>query len=203
MRVCGQWFLDAVIDDLYKCSIQFLTSLDPNRTSLKTGLGRSTIYPAKNILCVIEACRRLRSALELFPSDHSRKHFFEEVSIISEAIGEFIESYEWKDMYSLHSEISSSDPFKGIYPYRDKTSLFFPERLMGKVPYWHRLNVGQNIWNKWLDNRRDYEIPRTENNIIQRLPHVLLRIAQRTNFMYDIVERSYHQVRWHDLQIVF
>jgi hypothetical protein len=203
VKVCSQWFLDAIINDLEKCGIQLAANLDPFQASLSTELGTKTIIPAKNIFCAIEACRRLRSSLELFPSDRSRRRFFKKLSAISKAMREFIESYEWKDMYSLYSEVSSSDPFKGFYHHRDRTSLLYPERLMGKVPYWHPLNVGQNIWNKWLENRCDYEFPRTENKIIQRLPYVSLRIAHRTNFMYDIVERSYQQVSSHDLQIVF
>lgn len=202
MRVCSEWFLNAIITDLERCTIQLAMDIDPHKSSLSTQLGRKAVVPAKNIFHVMEACRRLRSSPDLFPSDHTRRNFFERLSEISKGMREFIESYKWKDMYSLRLKNSLPDLFKGPIADEDKNSLPYPGS-MGDFPYWHPLNVGQNVWNKWLENRCDYEIPPTESKIVQRLPSTALRIANRNYFMYEIAEENYEEVSRQALQIAF
>jgi hypothetical protein len=179
-----------------------LALLLPHTGSTKTRLGRKAIMTAQNVFCIMRECRRLRSALDLFPSDSSRGDFFRQLSLISKGMREFKEAYIEMDMDPVAFvalERSHYDSWNWTDIDRNKSGSFFPERLIGNVPFWHPLNLGQNIWNRWLDNRCCYEIPHIENKIIQRLPDLALRIAHRTKFMYDIVERSYAQVSKHSL----
>ncbi len=198
MQVCDQWFLNAIINDLalWGCRLAFCLP-DAFTSTSSTALSPEAIIVARHIFCAMKECHRLRSALELFPSDHSRREFFKKLSGISKVMRKYVEDDIWKRSFSHLENPSSITPFRGNYLYRDEPSVFYPENLMGNVPFWHSINVGQNVWNKWLENRCEYEFPRKENKIVQRLPHVSLRIAHRTKFMYETVENSYGKVSRH------
>lgn len=172
----------------------------PHTATPNTILGREAIIAAQNVFFVMNECRRLRSALEIFPSDAARKEFFKQLSLISKAMRELKEAHLWMDMDPVAWQKSLYNSWTWTELHRNRSDFFFPESLTGRVPFWHPLNIGQNIWNKWLENRCRYEIPGTENKIIQRLPDLALRISHRTKFMYNIVERSYEQVSKHSLQ---
>jgi hypothetical protein len=198
VRPCDQWFLDALAEDLLIWSFRLALELPNTGSTKNTRLGLEATIAAQNVFCIMRECRRLRSALDLFPSDRSRREFFKKLSPISKAMREFAEAHSGMDMDPLVWQRSNYHPWAWTDLERNQSGSFFPGGLMGNVPFWHPLNIGQNIWNKWLDNRCCYEIPRTENKIIQRLPEQALRYAHRMKFMYIVVEASFQQVSKHD-----
>ncbi len=146
--------------------MKFILKDNTHLPSLYPDISLHNNLEVKNLMMVMEECYRLRSAPESFPSDFSRNFFFAKLSFLCKC-------------------------FLSLIAARDQLSLDLTPNFHGRP-----LAYPKNAWNKYLNNQYNkYITPPPGAKIIYHFPESLVKMGSRTHFMYQVVERSYEQVR--------
>lgn len=200
-RPCDQRFLDFLVRDLQDLK-QTLILLDPIMEGLDDTMDPTRSMLSQNIVRIMEECRRLRAAPELFPTASSRKVFFKMISIIADQLAGFAQlkacaaDFEQRARNSIKHQPAAPVLAKRVGKIWFKTYQNGSSEQRQKLPDLHPHSFStKKPWNKWLDNFEEPAYPGIYTSIItQRIPLVALKLIQRHRFMYGVVKRSYEAV---------